>query len=97
MHHGHDDRLEAVHQDLHAFLEQQLGDLLGVIRAAEAIGRQVKAIDDEMERKQALVEHVAAGGHTAHAAQLEREAEALGSLREQLVDQLAELTSSLHV
>ena len=97
MQHGHDDRLEAVNQDLHAFLEQQLGDLLGVVRAAESLARQVKATDDEVERKRGLQAVLADSGHAAHAQQVEREIDGLLTVREAYVAQLSDLSSGLHV
>ena len=97
MHDGQDDRLDAVTRDLHAFLEQQLGDLLGVVRAAETLARQVKALDDEAERKHALHAHLSGQGSHEHAALIEAEIVGLEAVRAEYVDQLTELASGLHV
>lgn len=93
---GHDDRLEAVTQDLHGLLERRLGDLLGQVQAAQSIARQVQAADDEIRRKVSLHGHLRDAGRAEHAAMVEREVAGLEAIRAEHVDTLARLTSELH-
>ncbi len=96
MNSGHDDRLDAVTQDLHAVLERKLGDLLGQVQAAQALARQVQGASDDIERRAALAQQLRDGGHGEHASGIEREVEVLKSLRANTVDDLAKLVGSLH-
>jgi hypothetical protein len=93
---GHDERLEAVTQDLHALLERRLGNLLGQVQAAQSIARQVRSADDDIARKAAVHDRLVDAGHEEHAALLAVEVEELLAIRESLVESLSQLTSELN-
>lgn len=96
MNSGHDDRLDAVTQDLHAVLERKLGDLLGQVQAAQALARQVQGATDDIERRTALARHLRESGHGEHADEVAREVDGLQVLRATTVEDLAKLVGALH-
>jgi len=91
-----DDRLDAVTQDLHRALEARFGDLLGTVRAAETLARQVAAMDDEIRRVASRRDRASSSGDADTAKACEAELDDLGALRSQHVDDLAALTGRLH-
>jgi hypothetical protein len=96
MNSGHEDRLGAVTQDLHSVLERKLGDLLGQVQAAEFLARQVQSADDDIARRSSLARQLRDRGHSDQADSIDREVEAMQSLRSAHVDDLAKLVSDLH-
>lgn len=50
----HDDRLDAIKSELDEVLEQRIGHLLGVVRAAQAVTREIVATESEIRRQEAL-------------------------------------------
>jgi len=91
-----DDRLDAVTQDLHRALEVRFGDLLGTVRAAETLGRQIQSMDDEIRRVADRSSRARAGGDEERASTLDAELADLRAMRDQQVDDLATLASALH-
>jgi len=90
------DRLDAVTKDLHQALEARFGDLLGTIRAAETVGRQIQSLDDEIRRVTMRGDRARAGGDAETASALEDELAELEGMREQQVEDLAALAGRVH-
>ncbi len=50
------DRLDAIKAELNEVLEARIGHLLGVVRAAQAVTRQIVATDEEIRRQEQVRE-----------------------------------------
>lgn len=54
------ERLATIQADLNNLLEQRIGDLLGVVRAAQELTRQIIATEEEIRRQERIRERLQA-------------------------------------
>lgn len=55
-----DDRFDSIKADLNQALEARIGHLLGVVRAAQSLSRQIAATEDEIRRQTHIKEQLEA-------------------------------------
>ena len=106
-----DDRLASIQSDLNSLLETRIGNLLGVVRAAQEVTRQIVATEEEIRRQTAIKDALEAelSPLRTRAAGLEGEnselrarvdgmknnVDRMKSLRDQLMNNLANLKGGL--
>lgn len=105
------ERLATIQADLNTLLEQRIGDLLGVVRAAQEVTRQIVAAEEEIRRQTLIKDQLEgdlgpmksqAAGLTAENRELKLRVDALKAnvdrmrtLRDELMDNLSNLKGEL--
>ena len=93
------DRFDSIKADLNQALEGRIGHLLGVVRAAQSLTRQIVAAEDELRRQTRTKEQLESeGSRPSASADLPRRLDAAKAdlsrqrtLRDELLSQLAGL------
>ncbi len=89
---AHSDRLNSVKNDLDALLVSRIGDLMGIVRASRELVDQIGDADRQIQADSRQRKEAERIGDADRVQEMDQEVELMRSLRDQLVQQLADLT-----